>query len=380
MMKLGCFFCLLLFFFSCARSKPSDDFNTIQVDLTNPQRASLFDYFSHIELIPLETNDDVVIGTMRKVIHHQNRYYVLDAHSAQNVVLVFDDAGKFLFKIGSVGGGPGEYLLLHDIVINPFTDNIDLLCAMRRQIHSYDLQGNYVKSSGQITHDDLFSIWSFVAINEKTYVLLHGSFPFKIFYYDLYEKRVVNREYEESFFANRMKIFNPNNFFYEYLGQWYFYYSTDRTTYKLGPDSLIKAYSWDFGRFNYNTNEIDFPTAHANNWDKITESANQLPYMFLAQGQNDRYVMALIKSNGEIGNLIFDKSTQRSKFIEHFTESVDFRPLVVTNEYVLSFSRHEDIENYVTARMLDETNRRKFEALLNAEEEQNPIIIKYFFR
>ena len=78
-MKLRYLFYLLLICFSCNRSKSLGDFNTIQVDLTNPQVVSLFDYFSHIELIPLETNENSVLGWfMDKIIFHQNRYYVFD--------------------------------------------------------------------------------------------------------------------------------------------------------------------------------------------------------------------------------------------------------------------------------------------------------------
>jgi len=30
--------------------------------------------------------------------------------------------------------------------------------------------------------------------------------------------------------------------------------------------------------------------------------------------------------------------------------------------------------------MLDETNQQKFEDLINAKEEENPVIIKYYFK
>ena len=50
--------------------------NRIEVNLNNPQKASLFDYFSHIELIPLETNKDVLIGSAREIILYQDRYFV----------------------------------------------------------------------------------------------------------------------------------------------------------------------------------------------------------------------------------------------------------------------------------------------------------------
>lgn len=40
--------------------------NVIQVDLDNPEKASLFDYFRSIELIPLETSSDVLVKGFTK--------------------------------------------------------------------------------------------------------------------------------------------------------------------------------------------------------------------------------------------------------------------------------------------------------------------------
>ena len=374
------FLAVLAFGACCCSPKPSSGgSDMIQVDLTKPQNVSLFDYFKHIELIPLETNDNVVIGDMEKVIYHQNRYYVLDGHRDQNIVLVFDDVGKFLFKIGNRGNGPGEYLLLYDIAINPFTGNIELLDAMRKRIFSYDLQGNYVKSTDQINHDELYSIRNIAVINEKTYVLIHGAAPFKIIYYDLDEQRIFHYEYEENLLANRLSNFYH---FYEYNGQSYFYHSTDRVTYKIEPDSLVKAYSWDFGKFNYDVNEIDFPEIYRNDSDKRREYSDRLPYRFLTQGQNNRFIISQIyQNNHKPAILIFDKSTQECKLIEHFTEPVYFKPLIVTDEYVMNFIDPGKLEEaFPTTEMLDESNRQKIEVLIRAGEEQNPVIIKYKFK
>ena len=52
--------------------------NRITVDLKKPQQASLLDYFSHIELIPLETSDKSLIGNCAKMIFYKNKYFVFD--------------------------------------------------------------------------------------------------------------------------------------------------------------------------------------------------------------------------------------------------------------------------------------------------------------
>ncbi len=65
----------------------------IIVNLDNNQKVSLFDYFSHIELIPLETNDDILIGYCEDLVFYQNRYYIFDRKRA--VIQIFDQDGGF---------------------------------------------------------------------------------------------------------------------------------------------------------------------------------------------------------------------------------------------------------------------------------------------
>ena len=192
------------------------------------------------------------------------------------------------------------------------------------------------------------------------------------------EEKIFHQEYEESPFVSYFSNSYP---FYEYHGQWYFYRLFDNTTYELGPNSMIEAYSWDFGKHNYSANKMEFPEALRND-AKWIEVAKQFPYWMAVQGQNNRYVMAQIRLNAEneYGNLMYDKSTQECQFIERFTESVGFRPLVVTNEYVLCHCYHGEWDKYVNEEMLDNTNKQKLVALMKAKAEANPLIIKYYFK
>ena len=355
--------------------------NRIKVDLNKPQKASLFDYFSHIELIPLETNDDVLIGSHTEIIHYHGRFYVFDRR--QYSVFVFDDTGKFIFQLNKRGRGPGEYTNIRGIFLNPFTNNIDILDIIN--LHSYDLSGKHVKTMSLLTNP-IIAVLNFIALNEKTYVFWSpmiansNSTSYKISYYDVEDEKIFHQEYEIDTFFDRGIVIGPTflpSRFYEYNGKWFFSHLVDNVTYEADVDSLKKAYTWDFGRLNYNHKKLNLP---------VIESSNllSLPYMIRLQGQNNRYVMAHIGLRDNIPKngayLIHDKSTNECKMIERFTESVDFQPRKITNEYALSWCYHGDLENYVTEEILNETNRQIFNDLMNTEEEQNTIIIKYYFK
>ena len=58
--------------FTMCTPKPKTG-DAIFADLDRPEKASLFDYFHSIELIPLETSSDILITGISKIIYHQEK-------------------------------------------------------------------------------------------------------------------------------------------------------------------------------------------------------------------------------------------------------------------------------------------------------------------
>jgi len=356
--------------------------NRIEVDLNNPQKASLFDYFTHIELIPLETNDDVLIDGRRgpTFTFYNNRYYYADTPIGSNcVVYVFDEAGNFIFKLDKTGQGPGEWQRFDKMVINPITENLELLNGFGL-LFIYDLQGNHVKTI-KVTDSDLLAVHDLVAINEKTYVFIsYFHQPYKIIYYDLENMKILHNEYEEERFENHF----GGNPFSHYNEQWYFHRVFNNEVYKLGSDSLIKAYSIEFKNYINNIKSIDYDALRQRMREPegryaLRDAANNFYGLYYLH-QNNMYVLVQIRKGEEFYNLMYDKSKQKGKFIENFDESVIFTPVIVNNEYVLAMCNHGELDQYINEEMLDESNRQKLRTLKNAQEEQNPIILKYYFK
>jgi 6-bladed beta-propeller len=64
--------------------KSAEDYPVIKLDYHNPALSSIPE-FSKIRFIPLETRNDVLIGAIDKIIVTENRFFVLDAFSAEGV-------------------------------------------------------------------------------------------------------------------------------------------------------------------------------------------------------------------------------------------------------------------------------------------------------
>ena len=103
MKKLRFLFCILFCFSECSEKTSTGDYPVIDVanSVGKYKRVYCSDYFSSIELIPLETKDNCLIGTKRLeniVLMNDSLIFVISEHFTGNVMyswkprdlLVFD--------------------------------------------------------------------------------------------------------------------------------------------------------------------------------------------------------------------------------------------------------------------------------------------------
>jgi hypothetical protein len=146
-MKLLSNILLLLFslnLFSC-RTGESDKPEAISglemINVPNKiENALQFDsIFSNVQTVPLETDDNCLIGRVTKVLFHNDKMIILDERMN---LYVFDIKGNFLNPIGKEGRGPGEYLELRDFDMDEF-GNIYILSY--KEILKFSIEGDYIK-------------------------------------------------------------------------------------------------------------------------------------------------------------------------------------------------------------------------------------------
>ena len=94
---------------------------------------------SKFEIIPLETNDDCLIGEIDVMKKRNGRYYI---QSARKTLLVFEEDGKFVMQVGRIGGGPGEYEIISDID----ADEHSIYLLSFNKLLVYGLDGSYKKT------------------------------------------------------------------------------------------------------------------------------------------------------------------------------------------------------------------------------------------
>lgn len=108
-MKDVLFVLFVCLFMSCGKQPAVSSVGmTIGVE-TN---ASIEEFIEEVALVPLETNDECLLGELEKIYESDGRLYILDKRKA--AVFVFDKSGKYLYKIERRGNGPEEYVEVSD--------------------------------------------------------------------------------------------------------------------------------------------------------------------------------------------------------------------------------------------------------------------------
>lgn len=92
--------------------------------------------------IVLETNDNCLMSDIRDLRFRDDRFFMLDENDH---VFVFDKSGKFLNSIGRKGKGPGEYIRIGSLYVNPEKEQVTLIEPIRKMRLIYNYQGELLE-------------------------------------------------------------------------------------------------------------------------------------------------------------------------------------------------------------------------------------------
>ena len=144
-MKRYCILPLLFIVCSCNPVHKQTQADTV-IDVAN-MIALPFDSLkiTSLQYIPLETNENVLIASINKMLVHNDRIYVADYNGAK-ALFVFDFQGKLIFSINRFGRGPGEYIQFADFNVTESGD-IHVWDNGQRKLIKYGPDGSFSVSS-----------------------------------------------------------------------------------------------------------------------------------------------------------------------------------------------------------------------------------------
>lgn len=139
--------CLLLFF-SCKKiSEKNNSGYKIDIDkVACLDSINISTVYKDAHVIHLDTASYAMISEISKLAVYDDKIIILDK-KARRQILVFNKSGKFLYSIGKIGLGPGEYTYICDFTYSSKDNLLFILDSQTRKIHKYQLNtGKYLNT------------------------------------------------------------------------------------------------------------------------------------------------------------------------------------------------------------------------------------------
>lgn len=133
--------CVLLFCSSCNKTSENKNFSPdLLAESTDIVNYSTF--VDSIHYIPLETNDECLIGKIGDVIITPQHIFVSDEQ--KQVIWIFNPKGEYLNNISRQGNGPEEYMHILQFEYDKQNNQIAIL-DWNKWILYYDLNGGFIR-------------------------------------------------------------------------------------------------------------------------------------------------------------------------------------------------------------------------------------------
>ncbi len=137
-------YCIIFIFLSCSNdnheSRNFENKNISYIDLSVANSyQSKTPFINKIKLTTLKLDTTNIISKINKVIYYKNKLFVVDKQYKS--IQVLDSIGNFLYNIGRIGEGPGEYLSIDGVEINKGKDLVVLFCSEKQKFLFYTLEG-----------------------------------------------------------------------------------------------------------------------------------------------------------------------------------------------------------------------------------------------
>lgn len=249
----------------------------IPMDAKPGDVLNLSEFAESIELIPLETTDDCLIGWMPEIIATEKYYYMISAVGYDfQKLYVFDKQGKFVRQISSRGLGGGEFIEVRDFdVIGDSIIKMGDVLAIR----SFNLEGKQLSS--RMINEKGVSTREIISMKGKT-ILFNMSKSYsrsaENLLYQLDEKDSVRTGFfEVPFLANQISSFFCDAAALtkddEYV---YFHFPYDNYIYRIDAETLDYSplYKVDYGNKNFTWDMFD-ENGDKKVWSKQADEATK---------------------------------------------------------------------------------------------------------
>lgn len=320
MKSLVLFLLSLCFFVTTCKNRihEKSSFQKIDAVFSKEMTLMLSDFVDSIELIPLQTNEKSIIGTITRIIFHKDKIYAGSASMVTDKVLVFSRTGEYLYKLDKQGKGPDEYLEIKDFtVVND--SKILIIVHSDPRIMIFDPEHDQCLLNRRL---DMFP-YNIILNNNYIYLFNNGissSNDHVLAEYTLNGEKIASYYEPNDIMRKKISFFLPIKTFNQNNNEIFFHYPFCDTIYKIESRKLYPAYYLDFGNkkipndiFNKNfKNAYDISAEIKKNrglfWMPYCNITSGFIHFTIQDFENNGYIAFYNKSNNHtiIGHKIID--------------------------------------------------------------------------
>lgn len=310
------------------------------VVLSNLTSTSVFDIFSDVHLVQLESKSDELIGIISKVIFHKGAYYMQDAKTRK--IWCFDEKGAFLHKIHSQGRGPGEFTDLTDFTIDRENNRIFVLDAPMHRILSYDLNGEHLKD--WVISTEKIMGFNKVFILSDSMLLITSITNEQLVFFNILENKVEHKKFSQDVSLRALASFDN---VYQFDNRTFALPSLSQQVYDITLINATPHYQWNFGKYNNSDRQIEMLLEEIKNRNEARDyiihlyevigKDKQLQHHILRVFESVRYYIALVEFDNNWRNVFVDKLSGEIHVFDHFRELISLGFSSYQEDRVISF-------------------------------------------
>lgn len=374
---------------SCTDKTTKSDKSTIIRFLPSQEEntAPMSDVFTIKKYVPLEVDDETLIGDISKLITTVDKYIIFDNVSMR--IFIFDrETGKKVGTIEAIGQGPQEYITIWDIAYVENSDEILILSPKKLLV--YSTKGEFKKA------EKVALLASNIAMTTTHKAIMYANYS---------ENTVENKEIKDNLlllgsdyqvektympFTTMVNSFVRINPLVNNGDYFLFYNKVDDKLYELTKEETLNAtYTLDYGN---NNSTIATKILSALESDKMMSAdkstvlekeyrycnllnvLNTPSYLFFIYNQNEYFHYAFYnKNDGEV-----------KQFTKKYTDNTPPIPLINdfdgVSYYPLLSNEKNTFVSYALSDELMETkgkSNKKLELLRPDLKEDNFVIVEF---
>lgn len=315
------------------------------IDFRNESVVSVFEIFSKIEVVQLETSTECIIAEPSVIHYHREHYYILDRRTQQ--LFCFDEKGGYRFKISNQGKGPNEYNYITDFSVDAANNLLLIMDPVLQYVHFYSsINGQHIKTL-RIKADKIMGLNKVFSLNESTLLVTSVNYE-QLLFIDFETGEVIRKTISYPTLQKQLNAFAPIEAIYQFEDNVYFMPILTQEIHMVDDLSTKLHFRWDFGKQNNTKKHYETLIGEIEGGRKYTlpyegvGNGKPLNHQFIFAFETKKFHLAILEYNDSFMHILFNKDTEKAKVFKTFTENVSLYTMCFTADRAIGIERGFD--------------------------------------